>query len=66
MKYKCKCKNPNEYSVIEGIGIRCERCLNWIMRFHKTFHKQTQIKKSDKLYNRKKAKRKLKKRLREE
>ena len=66
MKDKCKCKNPNEYSVIEGIGIRCEQCLKWITRFHKKFHRKTQIKKSDKLYNRKKAKRKLKKRLKEE
>ncbi|HUS51734.1 MAG TPA: hypothetical protein VMZ91_16320 [Candidatus Paceibacterota bacterium] len=53
MKDKCKCKNPNKYSVIEGIGIRCERCLNWIGRFRKGFHRKTQIRKTKKVYNRK-------------
>ena len=54
MNDKCKCKNPNEYTVIEGIGIRCDKCLKWITRFRKNFHRTTQIKKNKKIYNRKK------------
>ena len=65
MNDKCKCKNPNKYIEIKGIGLRCARCLKWIVKFRQGFHKQTQIKKSDKIYNRKKAKLKLRKKLKE-
>ena len=57
MNYKCKCKNPNEYSIVEGVGIRCGKCLKWITRFHKSFHRQTKIRKSKKVYNRKRKSR---------
>lgn len=66
MKNKCKCKHPNEYSIIEGIGVRCERCLGFILLYRERFHKETVIKKNKKKYNRKKAKRNLKRSLQDE
>ncbi|KKN27648.1 hypothetical protein LCGC14_0862410 [marine sediment metagenome] len=65
-KHMCKCKNPNESSIIAGIGIRCEKCLNWILRFRKLFYKESIVKKSKKVYNRKKNKQEMNKELKEE
>ena len=66
MNDKCKCKNLDEYKVIEGIGIRCEKCLKWIHKFRKTFHKLTNVKEDKTKYDRNKEKRKLRKRIKEE
>lgn len=55
MKGKCKCKNRDKYSIVEGIGIKCDKCFKWITRFRKNFHRKTQIKKNKKIYNRKKT-----------
>lgn len=66
----------NKYCICSPINIvldkkgNCSFCGKPIRKiaFRKFWHRkpQTQIKKSDKTYNRKKAKRKLKKRLKEE
>ena len=71
MKRYCKCKVPKIGLSTNGEIMQpfCERCRRPIkLKIRRTWKRkpQTQIKKSDKLYNRKKAKRKLKKRIREE
>jgi len=60
MTKKCKCINPNQCIVVNGIGIKCEKCKKWVTKFRKTFHRNPRIKKSKKLYNRQKEKEKIK------
>jgi len=72
MTQYCKCKVPiPQKQISHEIGISlskllaCKKCLKLIklLKVRKTWKRkpQTQIKKSDKIYNRKKAKHKLKK-----
>jgi len=65
MKDKCKCKNPDKYQIIDGVGIRCEKCLRWIFKVRKVF-RLTKIKEPNRFYKRNKEKEKFKKRLEEE
>lgn len=65
MKNKCKCREKNAYTIIEGIGIRCTKCFKWIAKIRSRFYRQVAIKQSNKKYNRKREKQRINKEIRE-
>lgn len=66
MNDKCKCKNANEFIAIEKVGIRCQKCNKWVVKFRNEFYKATRVKPDIKKYDRKKFKQETKKIIKEE
>lgn len=62
---RCKCKNP-EPKKINGFGLLCEICNCWIIKRRIIFHKPTKVHEKQKGYNRKEAKKQVRKEIEKE